>query len=75
MIFRRIYTDQDVWFCVFRSDATAEHVLYAVLRFEKGWPEVAMRLTADEVAMFRDRQTDFVAFARDFISSHDSHNS
>jgi hypothetical protein len=31
-----------------------------------------MRLTADETAMFRDRPTDFVSLARDFITSHDS---
>jgi hypothetical protein len=46
-------------------------VLYAALR-QRDWPEIAMRLTAEEVAMFRDRPTDFAAFARDFIASHDS---
>jgi hypothetical protein len=71
MIFRRIHTDQESWFCVFRSDETGEHVLYAALR-EKDFPEVATRLTADETAMFRDRPTDFLVFARAFIASHDS---
>jgi hypothetical protein len=71
MTFRRIHTDQTSWFCVFRSDETGEHVLYAALR-EKDIPEVATRLTADETAMFRDRPSDFLAFARDFIASHDS---
>ena len=70
-MFRRIHTDQDSWFCVFRSDQTGEYVLYAVVR-EAGVPEIAMRLTADETAMFRDRPTDFVSLARDFIASHDS---
>ncbi len=71
MTLRRIHTDQSAWYCVFRSDQTGEHVLYAALR-EKNWPEIAMRLTADEAAMFRDRPADFAAFARDFITSHDS---
>jgi len=71
MTFRRIHTDQSAWFCVFRSDQTGEHVLYAALR-EKDFPEVAMRLTADETTLFRDRPTDFLALARDFIASHDS---
>ncbi len=46
-------------------------MLYAAIR-EKDLPEVATRLTTEEAAMFRDRPTDFVAFARDFIASHDS---
>ena len=71
MTFRRIHTDQTSWFCVFRSDETGEHVLYAAIR-EAGWPEIAMRLTPDETAMFRDHPTDFLALARDFVASHDS---
>jgi hypothetical protein len=71
MTFRRIHTDQTYWFCVFRSDETGDHVLYAALK-EKGWPEVAMRLTAKEVAIFRGHPADFLSFARDFIASHDS---
>jgi hypothetical protein len=71
MIFRRIHTDQTYWFCVFRSDQTADHVLYAALK-EKDWPEIAIRLTPEEVAMFCERPGDFVSFARNFILSHDS---
>ena len=70
MIYRRIHTDRKFWFCVYRSDPTGDCVLYAALK-EKDWPEVAMRLTADEVEMFRERPADFLAFARDFIDSHD----
>ena len=68
MTFRRIHTDQSAWFCVFRSDQTGEHVLYAALR-EKDFPEVAMRLTADETALFRDRPTDFWPW-REILSRH-----
>ena len=71
MTFRRIHTNQSAWFCVFRSDQTGEHVLYAALR-EKDWPEVAIRLTAEETLMFRDRPADFLALARQFIASHDA---
>lgn len=46
-------------------------MLQATLR-EEGWPDIAMRLTADEIAMFQDRPTDFVTFAKEFIASHDS---
>jgi hypothetical protein len=70
MTFRRIHTDQTAWFCIFRSDA-GEHLLYAALR-DAGWPEIAMRLTADETAMFRDCPANFLVLARDFIASHDS---
>jgi hypothetical protein len=71
MIFRRIYTDQTYWFCVFRSEQTTNYVLYAVLK-ERDWPEVAIRLTPEEVAMFCDSPADFVSFARNFILSHNS---
>ena len=70
MTFQRIHTDQTAWFCVFRAD-TGEHALYAALR-EAGWPEIAMRLSAEETVMFQKRPADFLAFARDFIASHDS---
>ena len=71
MILRRIHTDPTSWFCVFRSEQTGDHVLQATLR-EEGWPDIAIRLTADEIAMFQDRPTEFVTFAKEFIASHDS---
>jgi hypothetical protein len=71
MTFRRIHTDQTFWFCVFRSEQTADHVLYAAPK-EKDWPEVAIRLTPEEVEMFRERPADFSSFARNFIVSHES---
>ena len=71
MILRRIHIDQTHWFSVFHSDQTGDYVLQATLR-EEGWPDIAIRLSADEIAMFRDRPTDFVRFAKEFIESHDS---
>ena len=71
MLLRRIHIDQTHWFSVFHSEQTGDYVLQATLR-EEGWPNIAIRLTADEIAMFRDRQTDFIRFAKEFIASHDS---
>jgi hypothetical protein len=70
MIFRRIHTDQSAWYCVFRSDETGEHVLYAALR-EPGWPEAAIRLTSEEIQMFLYHPEEFGRFARAFIATHD----
>ena len=70
MTFRRIHTDQSAWYCVFRSDETGEHVLYAALR-EPGWPEAAIRLTCEETQMFLDDPAEFGRFARSFIATHD----
>lgn len=63
--------DQTWWFSVFHSEQTGDYVLQATLR-EEGWPNIAIRLTADEVAMFQNRPKDFTAFAKEFIASHDS---
>ncbi|HXR04658.1 MAG TPA: hypothetical protein VN836_08120 [Verrucomicrobiae bacterium] len=63
--------EQKYWFSVFRSEPTGDHVLQATLR-EEGWPNIAIRLTADEIAMFQNRPTDFTTFAKEFIASHDS---
>jgi hypothetical protein len=71
MTFRRIHTDQTYWFSVFRSDQTGDHVLYAALK-EKDSPEIAIRLAAPEVEMFRERPVEFLSFARDFIASHET---
>jgi len=71
VILRRIDLDQTWWFSVFRSEQTGDHVLQATLR-EEGWPNIAIRLTADELAMFQNRPTDFTTFAKEFIASHDS---
>jgi hypothetical protein len=70
MTFRRIHTDSDWWFCVFRSDETGEHVLLATVP-GVGCYDIAMRLADDEVAMFRDCPADFVTLARDFVASRD----
>lgn len=69
MTFRRIHTDRVAGFCVFRTDHTLEYVLYVVLP-EKDWPEMAIRLSAGEVAMFLHHPGDFSSFANDFIASH-----
>ena len=70
MTFRRIHTDSDWWFCVFRSDKTGEHVLIATVP-GVGCYDIAMRLGGDEVAMFQDRPADFIMLARNFVASRE----
>ncbi len=70
MTFRRIHTNSNWWFCVFKAAQSADHVLLATVPGVGCW-DIAMRLTADEIEMFRDRPEDFVTLARDFVASRD----
>lgn len=55
---------------MFKAEQTGEHVLLATVSGVGCW-DIAMRLTADEVVMFRDAPEDFVTLARDFVASRD----
>jgi hypothetical protein len=70
MTFKRIHTDSNWWFCVFQAEAGGDHLLVATVP-GIGCYDIAMRLSAEEVAAFRDRPDDFIGLARDFVASRD----
>ena len=70
MTLKRIHTDSNWWFCVFQAETGDDHVLIATVPCI-GCYDIAMRLSADEVALFKDRPDDFISLARDFVASRD----
>jgi hypothetical protein len=70
MIFKRIHADTDWWFSVFRDEKGLGYVLVVSVPRDR-LQEVAMRLSPDEVAMFRDRPNDFIVLAHQFVTLRD----
>jgi hypothetical protein len=70
MIFKRIHADTDSWFSVFRDETGLDYVLVVSVPLDR-LHEVAMRMSPDEVAMFRDRPSDFIVLAREFVTLRD----
>lgn len=55
---------------MFQAEAGGDHLLVATVP-GIGCYDIAMRLSAEEVAAFRDRPDDFIGLARDFVASRD----
>jgi hypothetical protein len=70
MKFKRVHTDSNWWFSVFAAMTGHDHLLVATVP-GIGCYDIAMRLSADEVALFSDRPEDFITLARDFVASRD----
>jgi hypothetical protein len=70
MKLRRIHTNSQWWFCVFKADHADDHVLLATVP-GVGCFDIAMKLTGDEVSLFKNAPEDFVTLARDFVASRD----
>jgi hypothetical protein len=70
MNLRRIHTNSQWWFCVFKAEHTDDHVLLATVP-GIGCYDIAMRLTGDEVRLYQTAPEDFVTLARDFVASRD----
>ena len=70
-IYRRVYKNDDWWFLVFKAEDSDEHILLATVPGAGCW-DIAMKLSPQEVAMFRERLNDFVSLAKDFVDRRES---